>query len=296
MADQIPAIIHGFKATLVGLAQIMLQSSVAVGAAFLIGTFLNSPALAILGLIGSAAGALTAMIAGFDQQDTRNGLFGFNGALVGFGLGYFYGPQWALVVFVLLGAAASAMIMKFMQDRGLRPLTFPFVIASWLIMMLFAATGWFKMVPWSLVEPDHLQIAHAFSRGFGQVLFQENILTGFLLIAAVTLNSWIEGLFAIFASVIGILLALSIGLPIDAINLGLFGYNGVLCAIAFSGQTLHDFVSAFVAILLSIFIFCCVDFAGIPALTSPFVAATWAVFWARKKFLTKFSEHSAYRR
>jgi urea transporter len=270
------------KITLIGIAQIMLQQSVAVGIVFTAGAILNSPTLATFGLIGSAMGALTATVAKFDQQDIRNGLFGFNGALVGFGLGYYYGTQWLLVIFVLLGAVSSTLISQWMRRRGISPYTFPFVVTTWCIMALFLATGWFEIVPCSKTQTDGLQVAHGVSRGFGQVLFQENFVTGFLLIAAVMFKSWFEGVYAIFASVLGMLVAVSMGLPLDAINLGLFGYSGVLCAIALAGKTSADFFSAVGAILLSVLFVWYAIIIGIPALTAPFVIATWVVLLARK--------------
>lgn len=262
----------------------MLQQSVAVGMVFAAGALLNSPALAAFGLLGSAIGALTAALAGFDQHDNRNGLFGFNGALVGFGLGYFYGPQWLLLIFVILGAVSSALLMQWMLKKGLRPFTFPFVVTNWSIMALFSATGWFEIGLLPTTPADELQLAHSISRGFGQVLFQENLIAGFLLIAAVLFKSWMEGIFAIIASIMGVSIALLMGFPVDAINLGLFGYNGVLCAIALAGKTRPDILNALTAITLSIFFVWSAMLIGIPALTAPFVFSTWVVLWARTVF------------
>lgn len=269
----------------------MLQQSVVVGIVFAMGAFLNSPSLAVFGLLGSAMGAMTAALAGFDQHDNRNGLFGFNGALVGFGLGYFYGPQWLLLIFVILGGVISALIMQLMQKKGIRPYTFPFVITNWSIMALFTATGWFEIVLWPSTQADGLQITHGISRGFGQVLFQENLITGFLLIAAVLFRSWVEGIFAIAASVLGVFIALMVGFSIDAINLGLFGYNGVLCAIALAGRTRTDIFSALIAVVLSVFFVWSAVLVGVPALTAPFVFSTWIVLWSRAVFDRKLSQN-----
>lgn len=276
--------LFGIKATVTGVAQIMLQQSFVVGLVFVVGAIINSPTLAAYGLFGSAIGVLTAALSGFDHQDNRNGLFGFNGALVGFGLGYYYGSHWLLVIFVLLGAASSTLIMGWMLRKGLRPYTFPFVITIWSIMSLFALTGWFEITPWASPPADGLQVIHSVSRGFGQVIFQENLGTGFLLIAAVFFKSKIEGIYAITASVMGVIIALLLGFPIDAINLGLFGYNGVLCAIALSGKTRVEFYNVLGAIVLSVLFVRCAIVVGIPPLTAPFVFATWLVLWANSFF------------
>jgi len=281
----------GLKSTLISLAQIMLQPSIGVGIVFLIGSAINSLPLAIFGLIGSATGVLTAVIVGHSSKDIQNGLFGFNGALVGFGLGYYYGPQLSLVIFVLLGAAGSVIVMQYMHLKRVQPFTFPFVITTWSIMLLFAETGWFEVVSWPIDDVGELKFMHALARGVGQVFFQEYVITGFLLVTAITLNNWVEGIFAICASCIGVMLAFFLGLPTDTINLGLFGYNGVLCAIVFAGKTLRNVVTALIAILISFLIYRGVVFAGVPALTFPFVLTTWIIFWTRKWIDAKLSVH-----
>lgn len=68
MDKHISIVIQSIKNTLIGLAQIMLQPSVGVGMVFLVGSAINSVPLAILGLIGSAAGTLTAVISGSAQR------------------------------------------------------------------------------------------------------------------------------------------------------------------------------------------------------------------------------------
>lgn len=72
-----------------------------------------------------------------------------------------------------------------------------------------------------------------------------------------------------------------------AFNAGLFGYNGVLCAIALTGPSLRDAVWAAASVVLSTALQWAGMRLGLITLTAPFVLSTWAVLgvkyiWAKK--------------
>jgi len=237
---------------LIGFAQVMLQPSHVVGAAFLIGAFWNSWTIALLGIIGCFASVTTALVLDFPVQERRNGLYGFNGALVGLGSAYFYVPNFKLAVFVLLGGIASTLIMHLMLRLRMKPFTFPFVVVTWTIFAFLNATDWITRTSFPTQNQTAILLPEALLRGVGQVLFQESVITGLIFIIAILLRDRIEGLYALLATALGILAGYLLDFPVDAINLGLIGYNGVLCAILFAGRKMHNLIAAFAAILLSI--------------------------------------------
>lgn len=53
---------------------------------------------------------------------------------------------------------------------------------------------------------------------------------------------------------LGLIGGLVLRFPVDAINMELFGYKGMLCTILFAGPRLVDFASAVAAIVLSILV------------------------------------------
>ena len=108
-------------------------------------------------------------------------------------------------------------------------------------------------------------------------MFQGNIVTGILFLAGLFVSSWTVGLFALFGSLFGATLALIFKLPMDLINVGLFGFNAVLCSIAFSDLKLKSLVPAAAAILLSVLIMFGMMKTNSITLTAPFVLATWIV-------------------
>lgn len=278
-------LIQLLREVLTGIAQIMLQPSPLVGAAFLVGAFVNSPMLALFGIIGCLAGTLMAWFSKFPEDECFDGLYGFNGGLVGLAIGYYYDTYTPLLILVVLGGIASTLVMYKMLRMGFRPFTFPFVVVTWIIMLVLSMTGWASISGWSVPNPSSIDMLESLSRGYGQVLFQENILTGLIFICAILIRDWVQGLYASLATAMGFICGYLAGFPIDAVNLGLFGYSGVLCAILFAGRTGKHFINACIAILLSIAIVRLFHVVGIPPFTFPFVLASWLVLWGRSRIV-----------
>jgi urea transporter len=63
--------------------------------------------------------------------------------------------------------------------------------------------------------------------------------------------------------------------PTNDIYMGLLSYNAVLSAITFAGKKREDFIMGLIAVILSVFIMIQMRYLNLPALTFPFVLATW---------------------
>ena len=190
------------------------------------------------------------------------------------GLLFFFQPSITLFLLIIAGSALSTVIMNFMHARKMSPYTFPFILSTWIILSLAAATGILSPQVSSQL-PNSLDILSALSMGFSQVMFQASTLTGILFIAAIIVNSRTNALFALIGSLIGMLFALVLSFPPGLISIGIFGYNGVLCGIAFAGGKKHALAFAIASTAISAPLVYALPLAGIPALTAPFVFATW---------------------
>ena len=73
------------------------------------------------------------------------------------------------------------------------------------------------------------------------------------------------------------------------ITAGLFGFNGVLCGIAFSNKKWSSLILATASIVISIFLIYGMTNLGIITLTSPFVLSAWLVLLLEKRFKSIFS-------
>lgn len=73
-----------------GVGQVMFQNNALSGVLMLAGILLNSWQMALLAIVGNVVSTLTACLSGYSREDIRNGLYGFNGTLVGIAIRSIY--------------------------------------------------------------------------------------------------------------------------------------------------------------------------------------------------------------
>jgi urea transporter len=313
--------VASIDALLRGTGQVMFQNHPLTGLLFLVGIFVNSAKLGGAGLLGLAASTLAAYLLGADRVLIRNGLFGFNGILVGIGLAFFLEVDPLLAVYIVLGGAVSTVVMmalaNYLGPWDMPALTAPFVLTAWLL--LFAVYQFAHIRPSPLIAPVPLNpqaavqtelrelatgggpagltvanLAHGLFRGVGEVMFQDSLVTGVVFLLAILVNSRISAAFAALGSALGLLTGLALGGNGVLIYHGLYGFNPVLCAIALGGLffllTWRSAVYALVAAVFSAVAFAAIAVwlspIGMPALTAPFVLTTWLFLLPKAGFPT----------
>jgi urea transporter len=316
MAERNPAVAV-VDTLLRGVGQVMFQNNPLTGLLFLVGIFVNSFKLGGAGLLGLAASTLAAHLLGTDRTLIRAGLFGFNGVLVGIALAFFFEFDFLLAVYIVLGAAVSTIVMmtliNLLTPWDMPALTAPFVLTAWLL--LFAVYQFDFLQPTELIAPlapepgaavqtdlrelatgagglTLANLAHGFFRGVGEVMFQDNLLTGVIFLVAILVNSRISAAFAAVGSAVALLTALALGADGFSIYHGLYGFNAVLCAIALGGLffvlTWKSALYALLAVVFSVVAFAAIAVLlspiGMPALTAPFVLTTWLFLWPKAGF------------
>ncbi len=276
-----------FKTVLNGFSKVMLQKNALTGLLFLLGIFYNSWLMGLGALVGVLTGTITGWV--LKYKGVEEGNYGFNGVLVGIALLFFFELSVLTISLIMLGSILSSVIMNVMEKKKIPPYTFPFVLSTWFVIIFIKI---FNLVPsksQELFQVLNLDILSSLSMGFGQVMFQASIVTGIIFLAAILINSWRAGLYGFLGSLVGMLTALIFSFPLNLINLGIFGFNGVLCGIAFTEKKWSSLVYAAVSIILSVIIvygFVAFDWV---ALTAPFVFATWITLGLRKVFAKKLN-------
>lgn len=276
------ALINFFKVILKGMGQIMLQNNAITGFLFLIGVFYNSIIMGLGALLGVFAGTIAAFILKYKKRDIYDGLYGFNGALTGIALAFFFEFNILLICFIIFGAILSSLIMNFMHKKKLSPYTFPFVLSTWFLIVLIEYYNLIPQKTQKLVEVANLSIVSSLGMGFGQVMFQASIISGIVFLIAILINSRLSAIYAFIGSFIGMIVALLFSFPLYLINIGMFGFNGVLCGIAFADKKKYSLFYAVVSISISVFIIYGMMTFNWIALTAPFVFATWITLALRK--------------
>src|SRR6266536_2043842 len=294
-----------------GTGQVMFQNNPLTGLLFLAGIFVNSGKLGGLGILGLATSTLTAYLLGADRTLIRNGLFGFNGILVGIGLAFFLNYNGLLIGYVILGGALSTVAMMALANVfsvwDMPALTAPFVLTAWLL--LFAVLLFANLRPGPLIAPAAPDVRmlpptalRAAATGVGAIgltptnmtnaMFQDKLATGVIFLFAIFVNSRISALFALLGSALGALTAWTVGASGIAVFHGLYGFNAVLCGIALGGLffvlTWRSAIYALAAAIISALVFAAIGVflapIGMPALTAPFVLVTWIFLLAKAGF------------
>lgn len=280
------------------LGQVIFLNNPLTGLLLFCALLLQSTALAIFALVGILTANATALVLGCDRGPLRDGIYGFNGALVGSAIGAFPDPtqRAALplqLLLTLVGAALSTLLVQrlggWMSSRPRLPvLTLPFCLVTWGLMAALAATGVplldFAAANSPLVpEAPAAALLYALPRGFGQVFFCSGLWSGVLIALAVVAASPIAALLGLMGAATGALVGLLAGAGPEPVGLGLWSYDSLLTAIAVGG-TFHAptprslppalgsaAIAAGLIPLLSMLLP-----QGLPLLTFPFVVATLA--------------------
>jgi len=275
-------IIQHVQPILRGVGQIMLQNNSYSGILFLAGIFYNSWLLGLAAIAGASIGTYTARILNYEEAAIKNGLYGFNSALVGIAV-LFYFELNAMTVFVLCVAAVGATVAMNILKKRISAYTFPFVLVTWMGISFLLFIWGCQVLPGAEAASGRVDSMAALTHGFGQVMFQENIVTGILFLLGILVNSGLSAGYALYASGLGLAIGWLLSVPGATLNAGLMGYNGILCAIALAGTRRSDFVWVTLAVLLSVMWQRGLAATGIITLTAPFVLSTWIVLILKNK-------------
>lgn len=304
-----------------GVGQVMFQNNPLSGALFLVGILVNSiiassslraldvnPMMLVIGaVLGTVVSTGTAMLLGADRGLLRAGLYGFNGTLVGIALPFFFQTSPLLVIYLIICAAFSTIIMSMLLNIlgqwEVPALTAPFVLATWIFLVAVGSFGGlrgtgflggprFAAAPVTLDPLTIDMIWQGILKGVGQVMFQGHWVAGLIFLVAIFVNSRISCLFALVGSIIGLSIGRLLGADPGLIGEGLYGFNTVLTGIALGGiffvlnwksvvyavlgMVITTIAMGSIAALLAPF--------GLPALTWPFIMITWFLIFAKALF------------
>jgi urea transporter/murein DD-endopeptidase MepM/ murein hydrolase activator NlpD len=202
------------------------------------------PMVGLMGVIGNLVSNLVARWMGANRQAWNAGIFGISGLLVGLALGMFAVPTARMWAFLIVGAAISAIISVLMgallAKSNVPILSMPFMLVIWAVLLTvgvargdvsyFPSIGILRIFDHWLF--DHLPLAFfQFVKMFGNILFQENLISGVLVLVAIGLYSRISLLYGFWGGVLGLATHMFLNGSMD----GFHGLNFLLTALAFGG-------------------------------------------------------------
>ncbi|WP_027376225.1 urea transporter [Kaistella palustris] len=271
-----------------GVGQVMFQNNIWSGLLFLVGICYNSWQFGLAAFLGTLVSTIAAIVFRYSKEDISQGIYGFNGTLAGLAVVCFFGVSFISVLSLLVAAVLSTVSMHYLK-RILPPLTAPFVLVTWFCILLLVFIVEYPLLSSGSPVVPQFHLQSAFGKSFGQVMFQENTVTGIIFMLAIFINSKLNAAYAVYAAVLGTLTGWLLQEPLTSLNAGLLGYNAILCAIALSGKKWADFWWITAAIILSTLLNSVLAKTGIITLTAPFVIATWLILFLKKRkyFLLK---------
>lgn len=285
-----------------GAGQVMFQCSAWTGLFFLLGIFWGAyhagmPAVAWGAAVGLAASTIGGYSLKTNLPDGEEGLWGFNGILVGCAFPTFLGNTWLMWVALIFCSMLTTWMRRGFNNVTaqwkINSLTFPFVALTWVFLLCSRIMP--GLAPDALSTPELVEkfswgldtsfpaLIDYWLRGVSQVFLIDNPITGLLFLAGLALcNGW-AALYGALGSAISLALAILFHANPADISAGLFGFSPVLTGIAI-GMTFYkvNWKSCFwaiAAIVATFFIQGAADVFmepfGLPTLTAPFCVATW---------------------
>lgn len=298
-----------------GIGQVMFQQSSWTGLLFLVGIFWGAceagmPAVGIGAVVGTIASTVAGYIVGEPNADGDDGLWGFNGVLIGCAFPTFLANNvmlWvAIVFFAMLTTWVRAGYNNVMAPWRVNSLTFPFVTMTWVMLFASRIFDAYPTFAGGLSHPALPAVAGAgwhldmsigslvtyWLKGVSQVFLINSWVTGLLFLAGLWLCSRWAAIWAAIGSAIALIVAIVVKANPDDIANGLFGFSPVLTAIAL-GCTFYkvNWKSALwtvAGVVATVFIQGAMDVLlqpwGLPTLTGPFCITTWLFLLPLYKF------------
>ncbi|MGQ1786033.1 urea transporter [Saccharicrinis sp. GN24d3] len=214
----------------------------------------------LTGLLAVMVTSVGGFLLNLDKNNIAKGLYGFNGLLVGLGLGIYYSFSWYLIFIVVMAAILTLFISVSMQGiigkYNIPYLSIPFLLGIWIFTIatkhfdalgisergIYTMNELYVIGGHSLVKvyeyfnaaeiPPFLKV---YFISLSAILFQYNVLAGLILSIGLLLFSRI----AFSLSLIGFFIAYSfyrsINADITLIEYSYIGFNYILTAIAIGG-------------------------------------------------------------
>lgn len=279
------------KSILSSSAQVMLQANPITGLLFLIGIGINSITMLLGCLLAISSSLVTAKLFQYDRDFLHKGIYSFSAALVGISVFTLLPASYIAIILAIFGGVLSTLIMHLMVTKvpSIPALTTPFIIVTWLIVLIIDYAGLVApsldnqagpMNIESTVTPitlSFIDVLDGVFIGIGQILLQDNWLSGAVLCCALLFSSSNAAIWAILASLVSVVMATWLDFSQEKIIVGFYGFNACLVAIALIQRYPKKYGLTLFAILFSVLLTRAFEEVVLPALTAPFVMTIWII-------------------
>ncbi|CAB3795653.1 Urea transporter [Paraburkholderia ultramafica] len=233
--------------------------------------------------MGAVAANVSAVLAGYRDDDTRAGLHGFNGALAGLAAFSFIADPATAAALAILAATGTAWLLqpwsRWLRLRRPGYFSSPCLIVTWLwLPVVTNGTRQTGVAPLHALGAS--QWADGVLAGFAQTGFASGALAGLLVLIGIATASRRHALWALMGAGLASAAHLLLGATASPFDAGLLGFNGALTALALVDGGV---VSMLGGVAVSVVLQAAATHFGWPAMTAPVVLATWYMQWLRHR-------------
>lgn len=270
-------------ATFRGVGQVMFQDNALSGVLMLVGIGCNSVIMCLFALLGATVSTLTAISLKYDRENIENGLYGFNGTLVAIAVPCFMPINiWSVLLMVMSSLATTLVAHAFERQKYLPSLTAPFVIITWIMLLMSRVLPVLQQSGLAVVETDEtFSLFQALSFNFGQIMLQgKSVFAGIFFFLALLINSRKMAQESFAANLLSLMVLFTPFVETHSVNSGMYGYNAILTVLAIANILNTKscvYIKALVGLGLSVIIQFVGLNMGIVTLTTPFVLSVWLI-------------------
>jgi urea transporter len=231
-----------------GIGQVIFLNSPTSGGVLLGGLALGDPYLASLAALGAVTATGTAQVTNLDKGPLKDGLWGYNGCLVGCAAAVF-GPASVVVATTstIMGAAATPLVAASLKETfNIPQWTFAFNIVT-----LTSLLRTRPLLPPAEEAATTTDVATAAALGLGdllaspftgisQIFVVESALSGAVICYGIGMYSPGLAGHAVAGSVIGTLVGALVGADVLELSMGLWGFNSALTSMAVGTFFVHS--------------------------------------------------------
>lgn len=246
-------------------------------ALLLILTSFIDPYSGLGGIVAALMSNLFAYYIGLSAENIRNGVYGFNSAMVGMVLGVYFkfSPEFVLILCMtsLFTLLLTVAMLAWATKYGVPFMSLPFLICIWTVLLTTRSYSslelsergiytinelWFlggeNLVGFYhfMNNPPIPQAVDVYLKSLGAIFFQYNLLAGVLIFIGMLIFSRISLVLSVVGFATGYWYYKITGADFTQLQYSYIGFNFILSAIAIGGFFLIPSPRSFLAVLLSI--------------------------------------------
>ena len=269
-----------WRIALRGCSQLCFQTNELTALFFIAGVLVASPLAAAYLVVAALVTPLCGKLLGEKRAMLETGFYGLNPCLIALAFPFFYQTSWtngAMWLVLLVIVLSTILLTRFCLALVPFPtMVVPFLITMWILNALAPHWEFLHPVEFGPSTQTPVHFAKAIFTGLGEGIFCVNVWSGILYLIGVVLSHWRHAFLAFCGSAIGASVALFHHAAGSDIDVGLYGFNGVLVAVSvfvFCGGSLR--LSLFGAVLSTVLMTAMTPVLGANTLSAPFVLGTW---------------------